>query len=86
MEINEFIMPAVVLAAYCTCYVFTGMYPEQKRFTPLVAAFTGVIAALAVTVPTGVSSVANTIVAGLVSGLASTGVWEGYKNIIKDGD
>ena len=85
MDINEFILPAVSICSYCICYVFGGMFPNNKRFTPLVAAFTGIVAAIAVVMPTDVQSAANTIISGMVSGLAATGIWEGYKNIVKKG-
>lgn len=81
--IAEYISPLAMLAALCVGYIIKNIVVTNKvnRFIPLIAAIVGVVVCIATDIPAGVFSV-KTIVGGLISGLASTGLYETFRNII----
>lgn len=86
MDLNmltEYISPIAMIAALGVGYICKNIITsdELNRFIPLIAAVVGVAVCVATDIPSGVFGV-NTIVIGMISGLASTGLYEAFKNLI----
>lgn len=86
MELNmlmDYVSPIAMLAALCIGYIVKNLIVsnEINRFIPLIAGVVGVIVCIASDIPAGTFGV-NTIVVGLISGLASTGLYETFRNLI----
>ncbi len=81
--ITEYISPIAMVAALGVGYIFKNLVTtdEVNRFIPLIAAVVGVVVCVVNDISTGVFGV-NTIVVGMISGLASTGLYEAFKNLI----
>ena len=81
--INDFIMPMALVAALCVGYIVKNIIPSEKinNFIPLIAAVVGVVVV-------GFSQgwTVDGVVVGMVSGLASTGLYEAFAQIIKAKD
>ncbi|MBR6051143.1 MAG: holin [Clostridia bacterium] len=81
--ITEYI--EVITLAFCLCvgYIVKNVIPGDKvnRFIPLIVGILGVI----VSVWVHGSFAPTVILAGLVSGLASTGLYEAFANFLKKG-
>lgn len=79
--INEYISIIALVAALCVGYILKNLVPndEINKFIPLIAAIVGLVICLweAAWVATP-----ETVVMGVVSGLASTGLYEAFKNFI----
>ena len=78
--ITNFISPIALVACLCVGYVVKHVIPgdQVNRWIPLIAAALGVLVVAWATW----SITPDTIVAGLVSGLASTGLYEAFRNLI----
>lgn len=78
--INDYIMPLALVAALCVGFIIKHLIPSDKvnNFIPLVAAVVGIVVI-------GLSQgwTVEGVVAGMVSGLASTGLYEAFAQIIK---
>ena len=83
--ITEYISPIAMVAALGVGYIFKNVVTTDKvnRFIPLIAAVVGIAVCTATDISTGMFGV-NTIVVGMISGLASTGLYEAFKNLIGD--
>lgn len=81
--LTAYISPVAMIAALAVGYVFKNLIPTERvnRFIPLIAAIIGVAVCAGIDIPAGVFGV-NTIVVGMVSGLASTGLYEAFRNTI----
>ena len=81
--INDFIMPMALVAALCVGYIVKNIIPSEKinNFIPLIAAVVGVVVV-------GFSQgwTVDGVVAGMVSGLAATGLYEAFAQSIKAKD
>lgn len=79
--ISEYISIIALVAALCVGYILKNLVPndEVNKFIPLIAALVGLIICLweAQWVATP-----ETVVMGVVSGLASTGLYEAFKQFI----
>lgn len=79
--INDYISIIALVAALCVGYIIKNIVPNEEinRFIPLIAAVVGLVICLweAAWVATP-----ETIVMGIVSGLASTGLYEAFKQFI----
>lgn len=79
--LNDYISIIAVVAALCVGYIVHEIIPnkEVNRFIPAISALVGVVVLLwdACWVATP-----QLIVAGMLSGLAATGMYEQFKNII----
>lgn len=79
--INDYISIIALVAALCVGYIIKNIVPNEEIncFIPLIAAVVGLVICLweAAWVATP-----ETIVMGVVSGLASTGLYEAFKNFI----
>ena len=77
MVIPEYVVPLAVLAAFAICYVIRTITSRADRFIPLIAAVIGAV----ICVWASWRMSPDTVVAGLVSGLAATGLYEALKNL-----
>ena len=84
--ITDYISPVAMIAALAVGYICKNIVTTDKinRFIPLIAALVGVVVCVATDIPNGTFSV-MTVVTGLISGLASTGLYEAFKNFIHAG-
>ena len=78
--INDYIMPLALVAALCVGYIVKNVVPNDKinNFIPLIAAVVGIVVI-------GLSQgwTVEGVVAGMVSGLASTGLYEAFAQVIE---
>lgn len=86
MELNmllDYVSPMAMFAALAVGYIVKNFIVtnEVNRFIPLIAGVVGVVVCMANDIPAGTFSV-NTVVVGLISGLASTGLYETFRNLI----
>lgn len=79
--INEYIVLVVIGVCVCVGYVLKNLVPSDKinRFIPLIMAVIGV----AVNVWINSAFTPEIILGGMVSGLASTGLHQAFKQIIE---
>lgn len=79
--INDYISIIALVAALCVGFILKNLVPsdEVNKFIPLIAALVGLVICLweAQWVATP-----ETVVMGVVSGLASTGLYEAFKQFI----
>ena len=77
--LSEFCIPVIVGICVCVGYVIKTRIPNiPNRFIPLIMSVLGLV--LNVWIAQGVD--ANIILAGLFSGLSSTGLHQLFKNLI----
>lgn len=79
--INEYISIIALVAALAVGYIIKNLIPNEQinRFIPLIAALVGLVICLW---EAGWAATPQTVVMGIVSGLASTGLYEAFKNFI----
>lgn len=80
MFIQEFISPITLVACLCVGYVIKNLVPndEINRFIPLVVTVIGV----AMSVWAEADITPSVICSGMVSGLASTGLYEAFAQLL----
>lgn len=80
--IQEYIVVVILLICLCVGYVLKNIVPTDKvnKFIPLVMALLGVLINVWINEFTFTPEI---LLGGLASGLASTGTYEGIKNIKK---
>lgn len=80
MDMLSFEIPSIVLGCYCIGIILRTLVPgkEVNRFIPLIVGISGVL----LSVWGNMKFTPDTVVCGLVSGLASTGVHQSFKNIL----
>ena len=85
--ISTYLVPSIVILCLLVGYIIKNLIPNDavNRFIPLIVGVLGVVAAVSTAVTAGTPISVDIIVAGLASGLASTGLFEGYKNLLKSG-
>ena len=78
--INDYIMPLALVAALCVGFIVKNLIPSDKvnNFIPLIAAVVGIVVI-------GLSQgwTVEGVVSGMVSGLASTGLYEAFAQVIE---
>lgn len=81
--INDYITPIAVVAALCIGYIVRNLITTDSvnKYIPLIVAAVGIAVTCAVDIPAGAFSV-STIVNGMVSGLASTGLYEAFSQLM----
>ena len=82
MEIfNDYITALVVGICLCVGYVLKNVVPTDKinRFIPLIMAVLGV----ALNIWINMSFTPGILLGGMISGLASTGLYEAFRQFIK---
>lgn len=83
-SISTYLVPGIVILCLCVGYIVKNLIPNDSvnRFIPLIAGVLGLVASVFTTVTAGAAITVDVCVAGLVSGLASTGLYEGFRNLI----
>lgn len=86
--ISTYLVPSVVILCLLVGYIIKNLIPNDSinRFIPLIVGVLGVAATIFTAVTTGVPITVDAVVAGLSSGLASTGLFEAYKNLLNGSD
>ena len=82
--LTNFAIPLIVGICLCLGYIIKNIVPNDKinRFIPLVM----VIVCVLINVWVNKVFTAEILLGGLFSGLASTGLYEMFRNLIKNGD
>lgn len=80
--LNELLSPVALGIALVIGFLIKYAIKNKKinRFIPIICAIVGLIVVACVDIPTGVFGVAS-ILQGLVSGLAATGLFEAFRNM-----
>ena len=83
-SISTYLVPGIVILCLCVGYIVKNLVPNDSvnRFIPLIAGVLGLAASVFTAATTGAAITVDVCVAGLVSGLASTGLYEGFRNLI----
>ena len=77
--LNDYIVLVVVGICLCIGYVLKNSFPKlDNKYIPLIMAILGVV--LNVWITKGISP--DILLAGMISGLSSTGLHQAFKNII----
>lgn len=83
--LQGFASPVIVALCFCIGYIVRNVVPNgsANRFIPMIVGLVGIVAAVVMNYAVGIGTdnVVQIVVAGLVSGLASTGCYEAFKNI-----
>lgn len=79
--VSEYISVIALVAALCVGYILKNLVPNEEvnKFIPLIAALVGLVICLW---EAGWVATPETVVMGIVSGLASTGLYEAFKQFI----
>ncbi len=79
--LNEFTAPVVIGICLCVGYIIKNIVPTQKanKFIPLILGLLG----MAVNLWIEMSFTPEGLLVGLVSGLASTGLYEAFHQFLK---
>ena len=81
--LSEYLVIVVVGICLCVGYVIKNSLDFiPNKYIPLIMLILGVIINIVINWKTGIN--ANTILAGMLSGLASTGLHQAFKNLIND--
>lgn len=80
--VNDYIVLIVLAVCLCVGYILKNLITTKKinRFIPLIMAVTGVVVNLWVN---GFKLTPEILLGGMVSGLASTGLHQAFKQIIE---
>ena len=83
-ELREYVVMIVLGICLCVGYILKNLIPTDKinRFIPLIMGVLGVL--LNMWISWGVTP--EIILGGLISGLASTGLYEAFRNMISGGN
>lgn len=86
--ISTYLVPSVVILCLLVGYIIKNLIPNDSinRFIPLIVGVLGVAATIFTAIATGVPITVDVVVSGLSSGLASTGLFEAYKNLLNGSD
>ena len=80
-NLNEFLNVVIMGICLCVGYIIKNVVPNEKinKFIPLIAGGLGLLLAIV----SNLNNMSlNVILMGLFSGLASTGLYETFKNLI----
>lgn len=82
--ISSYLVPSIVILCLLVGYIIKNVVPSDSvnQYIPLIVGVLGVVAAIFTAVTTGAAITVDVIVGGLASGLASTGLFEAYKNLL----
>ena len=81
--LSEYLVIGVVGICLCVGYVIKNSLDFiPNKYIPLIMLILGVTINIVINWKTGIN--ANTILAGMLSGLASTGLHQAFKNLIND--
>ena len=79
--LNEFSVPVIVGICLCVGYIIKHFIPTDNCYIPLIMGVLGVALSFWINRPL----TAETLLCGLFSGLASTGLHQAFKQMIGDG-
>lgn len=79
--LTEYFIPVIVGICLCVGYVVKTSTPINNKYIPALNAVLGLLLACWIHIPTITPEV---ILSGLFSGLASTGLYEAFRNLIGD--
>ena len=77
--LTEYFVPVIVGICLCVGYVVKTAAPMDNKYIPAVNAVLGLLLAVWIHVPQITPEV---ILSGLFSGLAATGLYEAFKNLV----
>lgn len=82
--ISTLIVPTILILCLCVGYIIKNLVPNDNinRFIPAILAVVAIAAGVFSAVSTGTDITLDLIVGALVSGLASTAVYEQFKNLL----
>lgn len=82
--ISTLIVPTILILCLCVGYIIKNLIPNDNinRFIPAILAVVAIAAGVFSAVSTGTDITLDLIVGALVSGLASTAVYEQFKNLL----
>ena len=81
-NLNEFLNVVIMGICLCVGYIIKNVVPNEKinKFIPLIAGGLGLLLAIV----SNLNNMSlNVVLMGLFSGLASTGLYETFKNLIQ---
>lgn len=83
-SVSTLIMPTILILCLCVGYIIKNLIPNDSvnRFIPLILAVVGIAAGVASALTTGQAVTVDLIVAACVSALASSAVYEQFKNLV----
>lgn len=81
--ISTYLVPSIVILCLLVGYIVKNFISTDavNKYIPLIVGVLGVVASVFTAVTTGNAITVDIIVSGLASGLASTGLFEAYKNL-----
>lgn len=84
-SISTLIMPTILILCLCVGYIIKNLVPNDSinRFIPLILAIVGIAAGVVSALTAGEAVTVDLIVASCVSALASSSIYEQYKNLIE---
>ena len=77
--IDGLIMPIIVAGCFCLGYIIKKWMPTDDKWIPTIVAAVGGILGFILTEDSGRVAIVTGIVAGAISGLASTGLHQAFK-------
>jgi len=79
--LTEYFVPVIVGICLCVGYVVKTSVPVDNKYIPAINALLGLLLAVWIHVPDITPEV---VLSGLFSGLAATGLYEAFRNLIGD--
>ena len=82
--ISTMLMPTILILGLCVGYIIKNLIPNDSvnRFIPLIVGIVGLVAGVVSAITTGTPITLELIVGAILSGLASTAVYEQFKNLM----
>lgn len=82
--ISTYLVPSIVILCLLVGYIIKNFISTDavNKYIPLIVGVLGVVASVFTAITTGNAVTVDIIVSGLASGLASTGLFEAYKNLL----
>lgn len=82
--ISTYLVPSIVILCLLVGYIIKNFISTDavNKYIPLIVGVLGVAASVFTAITTGNAVTVDIIVSGLASGLASTGLFEAYKNLL----
>lgn len=81
--IDGMIIPIIVVGCFCIGYIVKKWMPTDDKWIPTIVCIVGAVLGFILTEESGTNAIVTGIIAGAVSGLASTGVHQMIKQHLK---
>ena len=81
--LQNYLVPVIAGICLCVGFIIKSLDFIPNKFIPLIMGVLGLIISILMNLP---NISADIILAGLFSGLASTGLYEAFKNLIDKGE